>query len=62
MKKVLVALAVLIALVALAALLAWNSLDLVVKYTLEHYGPQVAGVAVKVGEVEISPRDGRGRL
>lgn len=27
---------------------------------LERYGPEVAGVPVKVGEVNISPRDGRG--
>jgi hypothetical protein len=62
MKKFLRALAVLLVVLALAALLAWNSLDLIVKYTLEHYAPQIAGVTVKVGEVEISPRDGRGRL
>jgi hypothetical protein len=45
-----------------AALLAWNSLDLVVKWALEHYGPQMTGVAVKVGEVRISPLDGRGSI
>jgi hypothetical protein len=62
MKRFLRALVVLLVVLALAALLAWNSLDLIVKYTLEHYAPQIAGVTVKVGEVEISPRDGRGRL
>jgi hypothetical protein len=62
MKRFLRALVVLLVVLALAALLAWNSLDLIVKYTLEHYAPQIAGVTVKVGDVEISPRDGRGRL
>jgi hypothetical protein len=62
MKKFLGGLLVVIAVLAVAALLAWNSLDLIVKYALEHYAPQIAGVTVKVGDVEISPRDGRGRL
>src|ERR1700687_4747674 len=62
MKKLLRALALLLVVLALAALLAWNSPHLIVKYALEHYAPQIAGVTVKVGDVEISPRDGRGRL
>jgi hypothetical protein len=62
MKKLFRALLVLLVVLAIAALLVWNSLDLIVKYALEHYAPQIAGVTVKVGDVEISPRDGRGRL
>jgi uncharacterized protein involved in outer membrane biogenesis len=33
-----------------------------VKVALEHYGPDVTGTSVKVGDVEMSPRSGRGRL
>ena len=62
MKKGLAALAVLLVLVAGGAWLAFHYLDVIVKYALEHYGPQVAGVSVEVGEVRISPRDGRGLL
>jgi hypothetical protein len=62
MKKALIALVVLLAILAGAALWAWNSLDVIVKLALEHYGPQIAGVTVKVGDVEISRHDGRGRL
>ena len=32
------------------------------KWALEHYGPIVAGVPVKVREVQISPRNGRGAV
>jgi hypothetical protein len=58
----------LIALVAVALLaaggvyLAYNYLDVAVKWTLEHYGPDVTGVSVKVREVQISPRNGRGSV
>ena len=62
MKKALAALAVLLLLAAGGAWLAFHYLDVIVKYALEHYGPQVAGVSVKVGEVRISTRDGRGSL
>jgi hypothetical protein len=41
---------------------AYNSLDVIVKYALEHYGPDVTGVSLKVGEVNCPPRDGRGSL
>lgn len=60
MKKVLVAVGVVLVLAAGVAVMAWNSIDLIVAWTLEHYGPEVTGVAVKVREVRISPRDGRG--
>ena len=62
MKKFLVAVAVVLAIVALALLWAYYSLDVIVKIALEHYGPQVAGVTIEVGDVAISPRDGRGSL
>ena len=62
MKKALAALAVLLALAGVGVWLAFHYLDVIVKYALEHYGPDVAGVSVKVGEVRLSPRDGRGSL
>lgn len=62
MKKLAAITAILVAILAGAAFWAYERLDLIVKIALEHYGPDVAGVSVKVGDVEISPRDGRGRL
>jgi hypothetical protein len=61
-KKVAIALAVLLLLAAGGAYLAYNSLDVIVKLALEHYGPDVTGVTFKVGEVKLSARDGRGTL
>ena len=55
-------LAVLAGVVALAAVVAWNSLDLIVRAALEHWGPDVTGVKIDVAEVQISARDGRGRI
>lgn len=62
MKKL--ALVLLLALVVLAGVgyWAWNSLDLIVRVAIEHYAPEVAGVAVKVGGVDISAADGRGMV
>ena len=62
MKKALIVLAVLAVLIAGGVYWAYNSLDVIVKVALEHYGPDVTGVTVKVGEVKLSPRDGRGSL
>ena len=62
MRRVLVVLAVLAGIGVLGALLAYNSLDLIVRAALEHWGPDVTGVKVDVAGVEISPRDGRGRI
>jgi len=45
-----------------AALWAYYSLDVIVKIALEHYGPDVLGVPVKVGDVRISPKSGEGTL
>lgn len=62
MRKALIALAVVAGVTLVAAVVAWNSLDLVVAWTLEHYGPEVMGVEVKVKQVRISPRDGHGQV
>lgn len=62
MRKTLIGLAVLFALGGVGVYLAFNYIDLIVKVALEHWGPDVTGVSVKVGEVEISPRDGLGRI
>lgn len=62
MKKAAIVVAVLLAFVAGGVFWAYHSLDFIVKIALEHYGPDVAGVSVKVGAVKISPRDGRGSL
>lgn len=42
--------------------LAFNYVDVIVKWALEHYGPDVTGVSVQVAKVEISPKDGRGAV
>jgi len=62
MRKALVVLVILLAIVAGAAFWVYESLDVLVKFTLEHYGPDVAGVPVRVAHVEISPTSGRGSL
>ena len=62
MKKALVVLVVLLAVVGGALFWLYESVDVLVKFTLEHYGPDVTGVSVKVAHVEISARDGRGML
>jgi hypothetical protein len=55
-----------LAIVLIAALGgAWwlyNSRDALIKRALEHYGPQVTGVAVKVNAVKLEPFDGRGAI
>ncbi len=60
MKKALVALVVLLAVAAGGAWWAYHELGFLVKLAVEHYGPQVAGASVKLGEVKISASDGRG--
>jgi hypothetical protein len=62
MRKALYALLVLAALGGAGVWLAFNYLDVMVKWTLEHYGPDVTGAPVHVAEVHISPRDGRGSI
>jgi len=60
MKKALAVAAIVLALVAAGAYWAYHSLDLIVRVALEHYAPEVAGVDVKVGAVDISARSGIG--
>ncbi len=62
MKKALVVVAVLLALAAAAIFWAYHSLDVIVKMALEHYGPDVLGTSVKVGEVRLSAETGAGSV
>jgi len=62
MKKAFYVLLAVLLLAAGGAWLAYNSLDVIVAWTLEHYGPDVTGTPVHVAEVKISPRDGQGRI
>ena len=62
MGRLLYLLLVIIALVGGAAYLAFNYVDVVVKMALEHWGPDVIGAPVKVGEVQISVTSGRGAI
>src|SRR5258708_7531160 len=62
MKKGLIVALVLLAGLAGGAFWLYNEVDLLVKLALEHYGPQVAGVSVKVDDVHLSPASGRGNL
>lgn len=61
-SRLLVAVAAAGAILAILALLAWTSIDLIVRAALEHWGPDVTGAKVSVGEVRISPFDGKGRV
>jgi hypothetical protein len=61
-KKALYALAALLLLGGVGVYLAYNYVDVIVKMALEYYGPRVTGVAIKVGTVHISPKDGRGSI
>lgn len=60
LRKVLLVMGLLLLLVGGAAWWAFSSLDHIVKSALERYGPQVLGVSVSVGAVEISTQNGRG--
>lgn len=62
LRRAFIALAVLLLLAGGVAFLAFNYLDVALKWALEHYGPIVAGVPVKVREVQISPTNGRGAV
>jgi hypothetical protein len=53
--------AVLVAAIAAAVWIA-SSLDSLVKSAIERYGPEITAVSVKVGAVNLSPRDGRGEI
>jgi hypothetical protein len=62
LRKAGIVVIVLLAVIAAGVYWAYNSLDVIVRIALEHYGPHVAGVSVAVGEVRISPGDGRGSV
>jgi hypothetical protein len=62
LKRALIALVALLLLAGGAVFLAYNYLDVVVKWAFEHYGPDVTGVSVKLREVQISPRNGKGSV
>ena len=62
MKKAAIILAVAAVLAAAGGIVAWNSLDLIVRAALLHWGPDVTGVKIDVDRVDISPFDGRGRI
>ena len=62
MKKLAIAGLVLLALVAVGVFWAYRSADVLVKTTLERYGPDVLGVPVSVAEVSISPQSGAGAV
>ena len=60
--RLLWAVVVLALLVAGGAWFALNSLDVIVKTALEHWGPDVVGAPVSVGSVNISARNGKGAI
>lgn len=62
MKRLLLVLVVLVGLGLAGMYVAYHYLDVGVKMALEHFGPEVAGVDLKVGEVQISPTTGKGAL
>ena len=62
MKKWIIAAVVVLAVLGAGAYVVLERLDLIVKVALEYFGPGVTGTSVYVGDVEISPRSGRGRL
>jgi uncharacterized protein involved in outer membrane biogenesis len=61
-KKLLIVLVVLAALAGGGIWFALNKLDVIAHYAIEHYGPEITGVTVKVKDVELSPTDGKGAL
>ncbi len=60
MKKALLAAVIVAVAAAGAGWWLYENPGVVVKFALEYYAPKVMGVDVKVGEVSISPRDGKG--
>jgi hypothetical protein len=58
----LVFLALVIVVVIAGAWWLYSSRDALIKRAIEHYGPQVTGVAVKVRTVKLEPLDGRGAI
>ena len=62
LKKIVIAVVVLLALLCGAVYYAYNKLDVIAHYAIEHYGPQIAGVPITVKDVELSATDGKGAL
>ena len=62
MKKLAIVALIVVAVLGAAAYWAFHSLDLVLRVAIEHYAPQVLGVAVKVSGIDISAADGRGSI
>lgn len=62
MRRGLYALGIVAALAVVLAWAAFSFLDVLVKWTLEHYGPDVTGTPVHVAHVDISPRSGEGHI
>lgn len=62
MKKSRIAVVVLLALAAIAAYVGYRSIDVLVVYAFERYGPDILGVPVKVHGAHISVFDGTGRV
>lgn len=62
MKKLVIAGAVLLVLLAGGAWWALSSLDFLVKTAVERYGPDILGVPVKLGAVQISAQNGLGMI
>jgi hypothetical protein len=60
--RIISALLVVIALVVGLVIVAYFSLETVVKVAIEHVAPRVAGVDLKVADVQLSPTSGKGRL
>jgi hypothetical protein len=61
-KKIWIALGVVVALVVVLAVLVITSLDRVVAMAIEHYGSVALGTALRVGSVSIEPARGKGTI
>jgi len=59
---ILLALGVVVVVVGAGLWWLYTSRDALIKRAIEHYGPQLTGVAVKVREVKLEPLDGRGAI
>jgi hypothetical protein len=62
MRKAAIGFWIVVALVVGAAFWAYHSPDVILKFVLEHYGPDVLGAPVKVAEVRLSAQTGEGAL
>lgn len=62
MSRTRIVVAVLLVLAAIGAYVGYRSIDLLVVYAFEHYGPDIVGVPVQVHGARISVVDGTGRV